>query len=186
MINSPGEDTLLNLEKAKQYHRALQGTAKTFFVYRCTARCLGSQKAAALPCLTQRIDHFFMFQVLYRAAPRVDIQEQSSVRITPVSQSSMALCQPLFRQLKAPSFALLISRYILRLGLAAQKQQCPRCPNPKMYLEIRKADERLFSNKRYVVRRQNQLTVKFMIAYDQFCHFNQCGMVANTTMYQDT
>ena len=41
-------------------------------------------------------------------------------------------------------FALLISRYILRLGQAAQKQQRPRCPNSKMYLEIRRADRRLF------------------------------------------
>ena len=45
---------------------------------------------------------------------------------------------------KAPSSALLISRYILRLGQAAQKQQRPRCPDRKMYLEIRKADEWLF------------------------------------------
>ena len=50
-----------------------------------------------------------------------------------------------FERLKAPSFALLISRYILRLGQAAQKQQRPRCPNPKTYLEIRRADERLFT-----------------------------------------
>ena len=35
------------------------------------------------------------------------------------------------------SFALLISRYILQLGQAAQKQQRPLCPNRKMYLEIR-------------------------------------------------
>ena len=46
--------------------------------------------------------------------------------------------------LKAPSFALLVSRYILRLGQSAQKQQRPRCPNCKMYLEIRRADEWLF------------------------------------------
>ena len=45
---------------------------------------------------------------------------------------------------KALSFALLISRYILQLGQAAQKKQRPCCPNPKMYLEIRKADERLY------------------------------------------
>ena len=50
-----------------------------------------------------------------------------------------------FALLKVPSFALLISRYILRLGQAAQKQQRPRCPNPKMYLEIRRADERLLN-----------------------------------------
>ena len=46
--------------------------------------------------------------------------------------------------IKAPSFELQISRYILRLGQAEQKQQRPRCPNPKMYLEIRRADERLY------------------------------------------
>ena len=46
---------------------------------------------------------------------------------------------------KAPSSAFLISRCILRLGQAAQKQQRRQCPNPKMYLEIRRANERLFS-----------------------------------------
>ena len=46
-------------------------------------------------------------------------------------------------RLKAPLFALLISRYILRLGQAAQKLLRPRCSNPKMFLEIRWADERL-------------------------------------------
>ena len=34
-------------------------------VYSYTARCLGSQSAAALPCLTQRVEHFAVFQVLY-------------------------------------------------------------------------------------------------------------------------
>ena len=43
--------------------------------------------------------------------------------------------------LKAPSSAFLISRYILRLGQAAQKKQRPR----KMYLEIRRADEWLLN-----------------------------------------
>ena len=47
---------------------------------------------------------------------------------------------------KAPSSAFLLSRYILRLGQAAQKQQRPRCPNLKMYLEIRRADECLYSH----------------------------------------
>ena len=47
--------------------------------------------------------------------------------------------------LKVPSFALLFSRYIFRLGQTAQKQQRPRCPNLKMYLEIRRADERLLN-----------------------------------------
>ena len=47
-------------------------------------------------------------------------------------------------RLKAPSSEFIISRYILQLGQAAQKQQRPHCPNPKMYLEIRRADERLF------------------------------------------
>ena len=41
------------------------------------------------------------------------------------------------------SSALLISWYILLLGQTAQKQQRPRWPNPKMYLEIRRAYERL-------------------------------------------
>ena len=43
------------------------------------------------------------------------------------------------------SSAFLISRYILRLRQAAQKQKRPRCPNRKMYLEIRRADEWLFT-----------------------------------------
>ena len=46
--------------------------------------------------------------------------------------------------LKSLSSALLISRYILRLGQAAEKQQRLPCPNHKMYLEIRKADEAAF------------------------------------------
>ena len=51
---------------------------------------------------------------------------------------------------KVPSFALLISRYILLLGQAAQKQQRPRCPNPKMYLEIRRANEIKENNYIYI------------------------------------
>ena len=42
-------------------------------------------------------------------------------------------------ELKSHSSALLISRYILRL------QQRPRCPNRKMYLKIRRADEWLLT-----------------------------------------
>ena len=42
----------------------LQGTAKTLFVHSYTARYLASQSTAALPCLTQRVEHFIMFQVL--------------------------------------------------------------------------------------------------------------------------
>ena len=57
---------------------------------------------------------------------------------------------------KAPSSAFLISRYILRLGQAAQKQQHPRCPNRKMYLEIRRADEWLYSHAgNFVQSKQN-------------------------------
>ena len=50
------------------------------------------------------------------------------------------------QSLKSPSFAPLISRYILRLGQAAQKQQHPHCLNCKMYLDIRRADEWLFKS----------------------------------------
>ena len=35
------------------------------FTYSYTARCLGSQSAAVLPCLTQKVEHFGMIQVLY-------------------------------------------------------------------------------------------------------------------------
>ena len=41
-----------------------------------------------------------------------------------------------FSVLKSPSSAPLISRYILRLGQAAQNQQYLRYPYCKMYLEI--------------------------------------------------
>ena len=46
--------------------------------------------------------------------------------------------------LKSPSSALLISRYILRLEQRGRCCFCAACPNRKMYLEIRKADEGLF------------------------------------------
>ena len=38
------------------------------FVYNYTARCLVSQSNAALPCLTQRVEHLALFQVLYTVA----------------------------------------------------------------------------------------------------------------------
>ena len=40
-----------------------------------------------------------------------------------------------------------MSRYVLRLGQAAQKQQRPRRPNRKLYLEIKEAEEWALSNK---------------------------------------
>ena len=46
--------------------------------------------------------------------------------------------------LESLSSASLISRYILRLMQAAQKHLRPRCPNRKMYLGIRQADEGSF------------------------------------------
>ena len=46
--------------------------------------------------------------------------------------------------LRSRSSAPLISRYILRLGQEAQKQQRLRCSNRKMYLEFRGADEWAF------------------------------------------
>ena len=49
----------------KQHAAKVQGTANTVFGYSCPARCLGSQIAAALPCLTQRVEHFVAFRVLY-------------------------------------------------------------------------------------------------------------------------
>ena len=36
------------------------------FGYSCTAKCPGSHSAAILPCLTQRVEHFAVFQVLYK------------------------------------------------------------------------------------------------------------------------
>ena len=54
-----------------------------------------------------------------------------------------------YTALKGHSSAFLISRYILRLGQGGRCCFCAACPNRKMYLEIRNADERalkLFSN----------------------------------------
>ena len=42
------------------------------------------------------------------------------------------------------SSAHLISRYILQLGQRGRCCFCDACPNRKMYLEIRRADEGLF------------------------------------------
>ena len=44
-------------------------------------------------------------------------------------------------ELKSLSSALLISRYILGLGQRGRCCFCAACPNRKMYLEIRSADE---------------------------------------------
>ena len=87
--------------------------------------CFGSEKAGLL-------DHFYNKCAL----------DGSIVTISAIRTELYFLINSL--GFKATSSVLLISRYILRLGQAAQKQQRPRCPNPKMYLEIRKADERLF------------------------------------------
>ena len=42
-----------------------RGAEKTVCAYIRTANCLSSQSAAALPWLTQRVEHFDVFQVLY-------------------------------------------------------------------------------------------------------------------------
>ena len=44
------------------------------------------------------------------------------------------------RAIHLPSSALLISRYILRLGQRGRCCFCAACPNRKMYNEIRRAD----------------------------------------------
>ena len=44
----------------------LKGTVKTLFGYISTAKYLNSQRGAALPCLTLRVEHFGVFQVLYK------------------------------------------------------------------------------------------------------------------------
>ena len=49
------------------------------------------------------------------------------------------------KALKSHSSAFLISRYILRLGQRRRCCFCAACPNPKMYLEIRSADEGAFN-----------------------------------------
>ena len=45
------------------------------------------------------------------------------------------------RKSKAPSSASLVSRYILRLGQRRRCCFCTACPNRKMYLEIKSANE---------------------------------------------
>ena len=52
---------------------------------------------------------------------------------------------PLRHDLRPLSSASLISRYILRLAQRGCCCFCAACPNRKMYLEIRGADEVLFS-----------------------------------------
>ena len=69
---------------------------------------------------------------------------QSSLQSTSPWKDCSLFNDPL-HILKKPLSALLISRYILRLGQAAQKQQRPCCSNRKMYFEIRRADEWLLN-----------------------------------------
>ena len=73
----------------------------------------------------------FMLSVPYHSYGfmRYSLQHQMS--------TSTCIC----RALKSPSSTLLILRYILQLGQVAQKQQRPLCPNSKMHLVIRGADE---------------------------------------------
>ena len=66
-------------------------------------------------------------------------------------------------KLKAPSSAFLISRYILRLGQAAQKQQRPSCPNRKMYLEIRRVYEWLLSLSKSALLKERNLDISKLI-----------------------
>ena len=47
-----------NCEREGNCLNVQSGTVKTVFVYSCTARCLGSQNTAALPCLTHFSNHF--------------------------------------------------------------------------------------------------------------------------------
>ena len=88
----------------------------------------------------------------------------------------------IFWWVKAPSSALLISRCILQLGQAAQKQQRPRCPHRKMYLEIRRADEWLsrcpLTPKLLRAPKQSwchfePLECRFHLSQENFCYFHQ-------------
>ena len=72
----------------KTFEYFIKGTAKTVFVYRCTARCLGSQNAAALPCLTQRVKHFVMLQVFYS---KLILKENCKTKSFPVFQGGMVI-----------------------------------------------------------------------------------------------
>ena len=51
--------------------------------------CLGSQSTAALPCLTQRVEHYFAFQVLYKAFPLLALEVLSLESISPSGQISL-------------------------------------------------------------------------------------------------
>ena len=54
------------------------------------------------------------------------------------------------KSLKSHSSALLISRYILRLGQRGLCCFCGACPNRKMYLEIRSADDFKILSKKFL------------------------------------
>ena len=70
----------------------------------------------------------------------------------------------LLKSLKSHSSVLLISRYILRLRQRGRCCFCAACPNCKMYLEIKSADERLFTLRIHNVKRICKLKCLYSIS----------------------
>ena len=58
-----------------------------------------------------------------------------------VIQITLLILTSILDQFKSHSYALLISRYILGIEQRGRCCFCAACPNRKMYLEIRSADE---------------------------------------------
>ena len=65
----------------------------------------------------------------------------------------------------APSFALLISRYILPLGQRGWCCFCAACPNRKMYLEIRSANEGAL---RSILKSEEEINASLTRIIDKF------------------
>ena len=72
------------------------------------------------------------------------------------------------------------SYIVLALGQAAQKQQRPRCPNHKMYLEIRSADEGALSLKS---PSSALLTPRYILRLGQAAQKQQRPRCPNSKMY---
>ena len=83
-----------------------------------------------------------------------------------------------FYDLKAPSSASLISRYILRLEQRGCCCFCAASHNFKMYLEIREADEGLFKNLSSVL-----LISRYILRLGQAAQEQQRPHCPDTKMY---
>ena len=88
----------------------------------------------------------------------------------------------LFQRFKSLLSALLITRYILRLGQRGRCCFCDACPNRKMYLEIRCANERAFTVPRIIDqfgRKSNQKKrkeVDYKISFSTYVCYTPDGL----------